>query len=209
MFFFEWFSLSKDSYHPQYHKTFVFLIFLIHINIRAYILFLVYLLETYKSYLQNMFVILLYFVSWVEEWRRDFLSWQNFLITSPGGGGVWEGTQAFIIGVPSMLLTDNEKEFVNNTLSSWLENRGIRHVLGWKYHPQNQDAVESFNKTIQRFLNEAFTNSIFNWEENKWSLRLMITDFLFTIIASANIQQLRWHQEKFYLITKIKRWLRK
>ena len=27
----------------------------------------------------------------------------------------------------------------------------------------------------QRFLNKAFTNSIFNWEENKWSLSLMIT----------------------------------
>ena len=78
-----------------------------------------------------------------------------------------------------MLHTDNGKEFVNNTLSSWLENRGIRHVLGWKNHPQSQDAVENFNKTIQRFLNEAFTNSIFNWEENKWSLLLMITDFLF------------------------------
>ena len=72
-----------------------------------------------------------------------------------------------------------EKKFANNTLSSWLENRGIRHVLGGKYHPQSQGAVESFNKTIQRFLNEAFTNSIFNWEENKWSLPLMINDFPF------------------------------
>ena len=32
---------------------------------------------------------------------------------------------------------------------------------------------------FQRFLNEAFTNSIFNWEENKCSLPLMITDFHF------------------------------
>ena len=117
--------------------------------------------------------------------------------------------QAFIFRDPSMLHTDNGKEFVNNTLSSLLENRGIRHVLGGKYHPQNQGAVENFNKTIQRFLNEAFANSIFNWEENKYSLPLMITDFHFKIITSANIQQLRWHQEKFYLITKIKRWLRK
>ena len=28
----------------------------------------------------------------------------------------------------------------------------------------------------QRFLNKAFTSSTFNWEENKWSLSLMITD---------------------------------
>ena len=31
----------------------------------------------------------------------------------------------------------------------------------------------------QRFLNKAFTSSIFNWEEDKWSLLLMITDVLF------------------------------
>ena len=31
----------------------------------------------------------------------------------------------------------------------------------------------------QRFFNKAFTNSIFNWEENKCSLPLMITDFHF------------------------------
>ena len=31
----------------------------------------------------------------------------------------------------------------------------------------------------QRFLNKAFTNSIFNWEETKYSLPLMITDFHF------------------------------
>ena len=30
-----------------------------------------------------------------------------------------------------------------------------------------------------RFLNKAFTNSIFNWEENKCFLPLMITDFHF------------------------------
>ena len=31
----------------------------------------------------------------------------------------------------------------------------------------------------QRILNKTFTNSIFNWEENKCSLPLMITDFHF------------------------------
>ena len=31
----------------------------------------------------------------------------------------------------------------------------------------------------QRCLNKAFTNSIFNWEENKCSLPLIITDFHF------------------------------
>ena len=46
-----------------------------------------------------------------------------------------------------MLHTNNGKEIENNTLPSWRENRGIRHVWGGKYRPQSQDAVEDFNKT--------------------------------------------------------------
>ena len=46
-----------------------------------------------------------------------------------------------------------------------------------KYHPQSQGAVEHFNKTIQNFLNEAYTNSMFNGDE-ELSLPLMVSDFL-------------------------------
>ena len=53
----------------------------------------------------------------------------------------------------------------------------IKHILGRKYHPQSQGAVESFNKTIQNFLNEAYANSMFNGDE-EWSLPLMVSDFL-------------------------------
>ena len=85
--------------------------------------------------------------------------------------------QAFVIGEPQMLHTDNGKEFVNELLTNWLEKRNIKHILGGKYHPQSQGAVESFNKTIQKFLNEAYTNSMFNGDE-EWSLPLMVSDFL-------------------------------
>ena len=42
---------------------------------------------------------------------------------------------------------------------------------------QSQWAVENFNKTIQKFLNESYTNSMFNGDE-EWSLPLMVSDFL-------------------------------
>ena len=58
-----------------------------------------------------------------------------------------------------------------------MKKRNIKHILGWKYYPQSQGAVESFNKIIQTFLNEAYTNSMFNGDEN-WSLPLMVSDFL-------------------------------
>ena len=67
LFFFEWSSESKDSYHPQYHETFAFLVFLIHINNRTYILSLVYLLETYRSYLLKFYC---YFIVFCELSRR-------------------------------------------------------------------------------------------------------------------------------------------
>ena len=46
-----------------------------------------------------------------------------------------------------------------------------------KYHPQSQGAVESSNKTIQKFLNEEYTSSMFNGDK-EWSFPLMISDFL-------------------------------
>ena len=58
-----------------------------------------------------------------------------------------------------------------------MKKRNIKHVLGGKYHPQGQGAVESFNKTIQKFLNEAYTNNMFN-EDEEWFLPLMVSDFL-------------------------------
>ena len=85
--------------------------------------------------------------------------------------------QSFAIGEPLMLHTDNGKEFVNELLTNWLEKRNVKHILDGMYHPQSQGAVESFNKTIQRFLNQAYTNTLFNGDE-EWSLPLMISDFL-------------------------------
>ena len=49
--------------------------------------------------------------------------------------------------------------------------------IGRKYQPQSQGAVEIFNKTIQKFLNETYTKSMFNGDE-EWSLPLIVSDFL-------------------------------
>ena len=49
--------------------------------------------------------------------------------------------------------------------------------MGGKYHSHSQRAVENLNKIIQRFLNEVYTNSMFNGDE-EWSLPLMVSDFL-------------------------------
>ena len=64
-----------------------------------------------------------------------------------------------------MLHTDNKKEFVNDLLTNWLEKRNIKHILEEKYHSKSQGAVESFNKTIQKILIEAYMDSMLNGDE--------------------------------------------
>ena len=81
-----------------------------------------------------------------------------------------------------------EKNYFNELLTNRLEKRNIKHILGGKYHPKSQGAVESFNKTIQKFLNEAYKNSMFNGDE-EWSLPLMASDFFTITIAKEFIQQ--------------------
>ena len=72
-----------------------------------------------------------------------------------------------------------------------------------KYQPQSQGAVESFNKTILKFLNEAYTNSMFNGDE-EWSLPLIASDFLHYYNSKRVHSTQRWFQEKFNSISKTK-----
>ena len=85
-------------------------------------------------------------------------------------------TQAFVIGEPQMHHTNDGKEFVNELLTN-LHEKKYQAYIWRKYHPQSQGAVESFNKTIQKFLNEANTNSMLYGDE-EWSLPLTVSDFL-------------------------------
>ena len=91
----------------------------------------------------------------------------------------------FIIGHPDILHTDNRKEFCNKNVDNFLENRGIKHVLGAPYHSQSQCAIEAFSKYIQNWLYKAYDNISKSNEEEKeeslketWNLDLMINSFL-------------------------------
>ena len=58
-------------------------------------------------------------------------------------------SSVFIIKHPDILHIDNGKEFWNKSENNFLENRGIKHVIGAPYHPQSQGEIEAFNKYIQ------------------------------------------------------------
>ena len=78
----------------------------------------------------------------------------------------------FIIWHLDILHTDHWKEFWNKNINNFLENRGIKHVLGALYHPQSQGAIEAYNKYIQNWLYKAYDNiSISNEEEKEENLK--------------------------------------
>ena len=68
-------------------------------------------------------------------------------------------SSVFIIGHPDILHTDNGKEFWNKNVENFLENKGIKHVLGAPYHRQSQGAIETFNKYIQNWIYKAYDNN--------------------------------------------------
>ena len=55
-------------------------------------------------------------------------------------------SQVFIRKYPRILQTDKGKEIVNKVLSTYLDNIEVEHEIGTPYHPQNQGAIEAFNK---------------------------------------------------------------
>ena len=57
-----------------------------------------------------------------------------------------------LIGKPDILQTDNGGEFNNEKMKAFLKNQKIEYIRGSPYHPQSQEAVEGFNRTIQNFL---------------------------------------------------------
>ena len=67
-------------------------------------------------------------------------------------------SQLFIHGYPELIQSDNGKEFINKTLNAYLEGIDVKHLYGSLYHPQNQGAIETFNKKVQKSLSAAYDN---------------------------------------------------
>ena len=76
-------------------------------------------------------------------------------------------------GKPDSLQSDNDTEFVNSTLKTYLEKEGVNHIRGSPYHLQSQGVVEAFNKTILKFL-----YLVYDENNDTFELNRAITDFL-------------------------------
>ena len=47
-----------------------------------------------------------------------------------------------------LLLSDNGASYIATDLAKWLEDRGIRYILGAPFHPQTQTKIERWHQTL-------------------------------------------------------------
>ena len=74
---------------------------------------------------------------------------------------------------PKILHSDNGAEFKNKLIKSYWECKWINFVNGTPWHPQSQEAIEAFNKTVQNFLILAK-----DVQKDKFNLENSIADYL-------------------------------
>lgn len=55
---------------------------------------------------------------------------------------------------PRMIQSDNGSEFVSKEMKAFLKEKGIRQVFSLPHKPQSNGAIERFNGTIERMLNQ-------------------------------------------------------
>ena len=71
----------------------------------------------------------------------------------------------FIIGLPSVLTTDQGKEFNNKVNSELMRLFGIKHRLTTAYHPQANGLDERFNQTLANSLAKFSQVNRDSWDE--------------------------------------------
>ena len=76
-------------------------------------------------------------------------------------------TQLFyIVGLPSVITTDQGKEFKNALNKEMMEEFGIKHRLTTAYHPQANGLDERFNQTLVNSLSKYAQECRESWDEN-------------------------------------------
>lgn len=72
----------------------------------------------------------------------------------------------FIIGLPSVLTTDQGKEFNNKVNTELMRMFGIKHRLTTAYHPQTNGLDERFNQTLANSLAKFAQVNRDSWDEH-------------------------------------------
>ena len=62
------------------------------------------------------------------------------------------------------------------TLNADLEGIDVKHFYGSQYHPQSQEAIDAFNRTVQKSLSAVY--DIVKDEKLDWNLEMNLFNFL-------------------------------
>jgi hypothetical protein len=68
------------------------------------------------------------------------------------------------MGCPSIMISDQGKEFVNNLNKELCQKTGIEHRIASAYHPQTNGLTERMNQTLQRSLAKLCEESKDDWD---------------------------------------------
>ena len=69
-------------------------------------------------------------------------------------------------GIPQLIVSDRDREFLNSTMSHLCELMGLDHQATSAYHPQSNAQAKTYNKTMIRYLNSMLENEqTLDWEE--------------------------------------------
>ena len=72
----------------------------------------------------------------------------------------------FVMGIPSVITTDQGREFHNRVNSELMKILGIDHRLTTAYHPQANGLDERYNQTLVNSLAKFCQTNRDTWDEN-------------------------------------------
>jgi transposase InsO family protein len=83
---------------------------------------------------------------------------------------------ATIFGYPLTIICDKGNHFINSTIEVLLSKFMIDHIRTISYHPQDNGAIKSFNKTLHKGLTKICGHDRDNWDDKfptiLWAYRI-------------------------------------
>ena len=70
------------------------------------------------------------------------------------------------VGVPNVLRTDNGRSLISGAFESYLENKGIKHLLTTPYHPESNGMVERANRTLGTIIRKLVDEEKEQWDND-------------------------------------------
>ena len=87
---------------------------------------------------------------------------KSYLLKDKKKENILENLKLFFefYGIPEEFGSDNGREFINSSITSFLLKNNVKHIKGLPYNPRNQGAVERIHITIRNALFSLYLEDI-------------------------------------------------